>query len=133
MSSIKEAAAQFLAAKRVAVTGVSRTAAKHGSNVVYQRLKQRGYTVFSVNPNAEKVEGDAAYPDLTSIPGGVDAVVIGTKPERGRRHDGRVRGARDHALLDAPIGRCGQRLCVGDRVRPRPRDHCDRWRLPPDV
>ncbi len=42
MSSIKEAAAQFLATKRVAVTGVSRTAAKHGSNVGYQRLKQRG-------------------------------------------------------------------------------------------
>ncbi len=82
MSSIKEAAADFLSAKRVAVTGVSRTAAKHGSNVVYQRLRQRGYTVFPVNPNAETVEGDTAYPDLTSIPGGVDAVVIGTKPER---------------------------------------------------
>ena len=82
MSSINEAAAQFLAAKRVAVTGVSRTPAQHGSNVVYQRLRQRGYTVFPVNPNAETVEGDAAYPDLTSIPGGVDAVVIGTRPER---------------------------------------------------
>lgn len=82
MSSIKEAAGEFLATKRIAVTGVSRTPARHGSNVVYQRLRQRGYTVFPVNPNAETVEGDVAYPDLTSIPDGVDAVVIGTRPER---------------------------------------------------
>jgi len=27
------------------------------------------------------VEGDRTYPDLKSIPGGVEAVVIGTKPE----------------------------------------------------
>jgi hypothetical protein len=27
------------------------------------------------------VEGDRCYHDLTSIPGGVDAVVIGTRPE----------------------------------------------------
>jgi predicted CoA-binding protein len=81
MSTIKEAATEFLATKRVAVTGVSRKAAGHGSNVVYKRLKQRGYEVFAVNPNAETVEGDPAYPDLQSIPGGVEAVVIGTRPE----------------------------------------------------
>jgi predicted CoA-binding protein len=81
MVTIKDAATGFLAAKRVAVTGVSRTGKGHGSNVVYQRLRQRGYQVFAVNPNAESVEGDRTYPDLTSIPGGVDAVVIGTRPE----------------------------------------------------
>jgi predicted CoA-binding protein len=78
---IKEAASEFLANKRVAVTGVSRHPESHGSNVVYQRLRERGYEVFAVNPNAEEVEGDPAYPDLRSIPGGVDAVVIATRPE----------------------------------------------------
>ena len=82
MQPIKEAATDFLATKRVAVTGVSRTGAGHGSNVVYQRLRQRGYEVFAVNPNTETVEGDRAYPDLASIPGGVEAVVIGTRPDR---------------------------------------------------
>jgi predicted CoA-binding protein len=48
---------------------------------VYKRLKDRGYQVFAVNPNAETVEGDSSYPDLRSIPGGVEAVVIGTRPE----------------------------------------------------
>lgn len=81
---IADAAAQFLACDRVAVTGVSRDPQNHGANVVYQRLRDRGYTVFAVNPNAEEVEGDACYPDLGSIPGGVDAVVIGTAPERAR-------------------------------------------------
>jgi uncharacterized protein len=81
MQSVKDAAAAFLANKRVAVTGVSRTAKGHGSNLVYQRLRQRGYDVFAVNPNASEVEGDRCYPNLTSIPGGVDAVVIGTRPE----------------------------------------------------
>lgn len=80
MSTIQQAAAEFLASKRIAVTGVSRTGADHGSNVVYQRLRDRGYEVYAVNPNAETVEGDPAYPDLASIPGGVEAVVIGTRP-----------------------------------------------------
>jgi predicted CoA-binding protein len=78
---IKEAASEFLAHKRVAVTGVSRQPGSHGGNVVYQRLRERGYEVFAVNPNADEVEGDPSYHDLRSIPGGVDAVVIGTRPE----------------------------------------------------
>lgn len=81
MPSIKEAAAEFLANRRVAVTGVSRNPRGHGSNGVYQRLRKRGYEVFAVNPNADEVEGDPAYADLASIPGGVEAVVIGTRPE----------------------------------------------------
>ena len=81
MLTLKDAAAQFLAKKRVAVTGVSRTPQNHGGNVVYQRLRERGYQVFAVNPNAEKVEGDPCFRNLKSIPGGVEAVVIGTRPE----------------------------------------------------
>lgn len=81
MPRIKEAASEFLANKRVAVTGVSRQPKGHGSNVVYQRLRARGYEVFAVNPNAEEVEGDRCYHDLRSIPGGVEAVVIATRPE----------------------------------------------------
>jgi len=81
MQSIKEAADTFLASKRVAVTGVSRTPKTHGSNNVYRRLRERGYQVFAVNPNTDRVEGDRCYPDLASIPGGVQAVMIGTRPE----------------------------------------------------
>jgi uncharacterized protein len=81
MQSVKEAADAFLASKRIAVTGVSRTPKDHGSNTVYKRLRDRGYQVFAVNPNADVVEGDPCFQDLKSIPGGVQAVVIGTRPE----------------------------------------------------
>ena len=80
MLSINQAASEFLANKRIAVTGVSRTSGGHGSNLVYQRLRDRGYQVFAVNPNAERVEGDPCYHSLKEIPGGVDGVVIGTRP-----------------------------------------------------
>ena len=81
MQDISEAASEFLANKRVAVTGVSRHPKTHGSNSVYKRLRERGYEVFAVNPNADEVEGDRTYENLRSIPGGVDAVVIATRPE----------------------------------------------------
>lgn len=81
MQTIQTAATAFLASKRVAVTGVSRKSKDHGANYVYKRFKERGYEVFAVNPNATLVEGDACYPDLKSIPGGVEAVIIGTRPE----------------------------------------------------
>jgi len=78
---IAQLAEQFLGKKRIAITGVSRQGKSHGANIVYQRLRERGYTVFAVNPHAVTVEGDPAYPDLRSIPGGVEAVLIGTAPE----------------------------------------------------
>ena len=81
MQSVDDAASAFLANKRVAITGVSRTPKAHGSNNVYKRFRERGYDVFAVNPNANEVEGDRSYPDLRSIPGGVEAVVIATRPE----------------------------------------------------
>lgn len=81
MTSTKDAAAAFLASRRIAVTGVSRNPSGHGSNAVYKRLRDRGYDVFAVNPNADTVEGDVCFADLESIPEGVEAVVIGTRPD----------------------------------------------------
>jgi len=80
MVPVKQAAADFLAHKRIAVTGVSRSPQDHGANVVYKRLRERGYEVFPINPNADEVEGDPAFHDLKSVPGGVDGVVIATSP-----------------------------------------------------
>src|SRR4051794_29431782 len=82
MSTMKEAASEFLAHKRIAVTGVSRKPRDHGSNNVFRRLRERGYDVFAVNPNADTVEGTHSYHDLASIPGGVDAVVIATAADK---------------------------------------------------
>jgi uncharacterized protein len=81
MFTIRQAASEFLAHKRIAVTGVSRKGGNHGGNFVYQRLRERGYEVFAINSNADTVEGDTCFHDLKSIPGGVEAVVIGTRPD----------------------------------------------------
>jgi len=79
---LKTVAAEFLSKQRVAVTGVSRMPKDHGGNVVYRRLRERGYQVFTVNPNAQEVEGDPCYHDLQSIPGSVEWVLIATAPAR---------------------------------------------------
>lgn len=51
----------------VAVIGASDNMAKYGA-IIYRDLKQRGFRVFAVNPNRSTVDGDAAYPDLESLP-----------------------------------------------------------------
>lgn len=81
MASIAEVANEFLSHKRIAVTGVSRQPGSHGGNVVFTRLRERGYEAFAINPNADSVEGGTCFHDLTSIPGGVDVVIVATRPE----------------------------------------------------
>jgi predicted CoA-binding protein len=72
----------FLAQKRIAIAGVSRNKGTHpAGNLIYHRLKTTGHEVFAVNPHMQNFEGDRCYPDLRSIPGGVDGVVIITRPE----------------------------------------------------
>ena len=109
---------------------MSRTPGNHGSNVVYKRLRERGYEVFAVNPNASEVEGDPAFHDLHAIPGGVETVVIGTRPEIAEET---MRECADlgieHVWMHRGPG-ARQRLEDGDGIRPRARDHRDRRRLP---
>jgi predicted CoA-binding protein len=81
VATVKEAATEFLTNRRIAVTGVSRNPESEASNGIYKRLREKGYEVFAVNPNATEVEGDPCYPTLADIPDGVEAVVIATKPE----------------------------------------------------
>jgi predicted CoA-binding protein len=80
----------FLAQKRIAVAGVSRNNSHHPTgNLIYRTLKGTGHAVFPVNPHMQTFEGDRCYPDLRSIPGGVDGVVIVTRPDVTRQivHD----------------------------------------------
>jgi predicted CoA-binding protein len=73
---------EFLAQKRIAIAGVSRDQKHHpAGNLIYRRLKDSGHQVFAVNPHMQTFEGDRCFADVRSIPGGVDAVVIVTKPQ----------------------------------------------------
>jgi predicted CoA-binding protein len=81
MPSHQQAADEFLAQKRIAVAGVSRNpGGMHASNGIYTRLKEVGYEVYPVNPNADTVMGDPCFRSLKDIPGGVDGVIIATNP-----------------------------------------------------
>jgi uncharacterized protein len=72
----------FLMQKRIAVVGVSRHNSQHPvGNLIYHRLQKSGHDVFAVNPHMQTYEGNPCYPNLQSILGGVDGVVIVTRPE----------------------------------------------------
>jgi len=72
----------FLAQRRIAIAGVSRDHARHPvGNAIYRRLKSAGHDVFAVNPQMSIFDGEPCFPSVGSIPGGVDGVVIVTRPE----------------------------------------------------
>ena len=125
----------FLAQKRIAVAGVSRHNNDHPvGNLIYQRLKKSGHDVFAVNPHMQTFEGDRCYPDLQSIPGGVDGVVIITRPETTARI---VRDCSDAGVRRVWMHQSARKgiecLAGGRRVLPSTRHQRDRWRLPDDV
>jgi len=79
MAKMPALIADFLTGKRIAVAGVSRGSAS-AANAVFRKLRSSGYEVFPVNPNASEVEAVKCYPDLASIPGELDGLVIATHP-----------------------------------------------------
>lgn len=79
MNTAAELAREFLSQKRIAVAGVSRSADSTAKGIC-EKLESTGHTVFAINPNAAEIDGRVCYPDVGSIPGGVDGVVIVTTP-----------------------------------------------------
>ena len=109
----------FLAQKRIAVAGVSRNNGHHAAaNLIYHRLKTTGHEVFAVNPHMRTFEGNHCYPDLRSIPGGVDGVVIVTKP------DATEQVVQDCAAAGVPRVWMHQALGSGSSVSPRAVKYC---------
>lgn len=70
----------FLAQKRIAVSGLSRTK-DSGAGAIYLKLRDHGYRVIPIHPEAEALHGDQCYSSLSAIPGGVDAVFIMNSPD----------------------------------------------------
>jgi predicted CoA-binding protein len=109
----------FLSQKRIAIAGVSRNNSHHSAaNLIYHRLKGSGHDVFPVNPHMQTFEGDRCYPDLKSIPGGVDGVVVITRLEATERIV--------HDCNDAGVQRVWmhQSLGNGSSVSPEAIEYC---------
>lgn len=79
-ATLAEKVEDFLSQERIAVAGVSRSGKATG-NAIYKRLRDRGYEVILVNPNADEIEGETCYRNVKAIPGKVDGVIAVTRPE----------------------------------------------------
>jgi len=59
----------------IAIVGISRNKHKD-SHYVGRYLKNAGYHIIPVNPSADTILGEQAYPDLQSIPQKIDVVDV---------------------------------------------------------
>jgi uncharacterized protein len=74
-----QAIQDFLQGKRFAVVGVSRSGKKFG-NTIYKELKERGYQVFIVHPEAQEIEGEPCHPNLSALKGQIEGVLVNVPP-----------------------------------------------------
>lgn len=71
----------FLAQRHIAVAGVSRNPEKgEAANAILNKLKDQGYNVVAINPNADVVAGEPCYRHLRDVPEPLDGIVIVTTP-----------------------------------------------------
>jgi len=80
MNTHEEKVKDFLSQKIIAITGVSRNPKMEVGNAIYKKFKDAGYTVYPINPNAEIIEGDKCYHNLSKTPQKADSVFIATNP-----------------------------------------------------
>ncbi len=66
-----------------AVVGANDNPEKYG-NMIYKRLKSRGYTVYPINPNYDSIEGDRCYKDLSSLPEKPEVIDMVVAPKHGK-------------------------------------------------
>jgi predicted CoA-binding protein len=80
MNSDKEMKDILLSAKTIASVGLSSNQEKESYWIV-SYLQDQGYRIIPVNPTANEILGEKAYPDLSAIPEPVDVVQVFRKPE----------------------------------------------------
>ncbi len=81
---IEEAAAEFLALRRIAVAGASAGKQPGVGNGIADRLRNTGHEVFLVHPRAERIGDVECHPTVDAIPGGVEGVVVATSAHNAR-------------------------------------------------
>ncbi|HSM71484.1 MAG TPA: CoA-binding protein [Anaerolineales bacterium] len=67
-------------ANTVASVGLSSNQQKESYWIVAYLMEQ-GYTIYPVNPTADEILGEKAYPSLSDIPDKVDVVQVFRRPE----------------------------------------------------
>jgi uncharacterized protein len=80
-SAMMDRAQEFLARKRVAVVGVSRSE-KDFTRKVYQELRRRGYDALPVNPGLGEIEGRPCFARLQDIQPPPEWALLFTSPQQ---------------------------------------------------
>jgi predicted CoA-binding protein len=80
MTSLKQIE-DFIASQPVAMVGVSRNPKKFGQ-MAFKELREKGLNVIPVNPAANDILGEKAYPNVSSLPSEVGGVIIMTKKDQ---------------------------------------------------
>jgi len=63
----------------IAILGASTDRSKYG-NIAVRAYKDLGWTVYPVNPKAERIEGLTAYASLGDVPGDLERVSVYLPP-----------------------------------------------------
>lgn len=68
----------FLAPRKIAVAGASRNVKKFGG-VIFKELREKGFVLYPVNPNAEEIQGVKCYKTVEDLPDDVEHLLIVTQ------------------------------------------------------
>lgn len=66
-----------------AVVGANQNREKYG-NMIFRKLKTKGYEVYAVNPLYDTVEGEPCYHDLSSLPKVPEVIDMVVSPKRSK-------------------------------------------------
>jgi len=78
--NIRDTINEFVTNKKIAIAGVSRDPKKFG-NILYCTLRDKGYEVFPINPNAHSIDGCFCYNTVKDLPAGISELLITTAPK----------------------------------------------------
>lgn len=71
----------FVSQRTLAVVGVSRSGKKFG-NAAARELRQKGFRVVLVHPEAQSIDGERCYGSLLELPEKVGGVLVVTSPSQ---------------------------------------------------
>jgi predicted CoA-binding protein len=72
---------EFLDSQPIALVGASRNPKKFGYTA-FKELKEKGMKLIPVNPQADEIMGEKAYPNVKMLPEEVQSIIIFTKKDQ---------------------------------------------------
>jgi uncharacterized protein len=75
MKATKASINSFLSSRKIAIAGVSREPKKFGYQV-FKQLKDKGFEVYPINPNADYIDGTPCFRSVSALPLSVHSLVI---------------------------------------------------------